>query len=424
MAGITPFQNYLNIIDQASSILDLSEKELSVFQDPQKIHEKEISLSNGKKFHGYRVQFNNARGPYKGGIRFHPEADIDEVKALAALMAIKCAVVNIPLGGGKGGVQCNPKELNEKEIEEIARGWITAMKDEVGPEQDIPAPDVYTTPQIMGYMMDEYEKIMNKSAPGVITGKPLELGGSKGRSSATAQGGVYVLESYIKFLGKKPSELTVAVQGFGNAGYYAAKILHSQGYKIVAVSDSKGGIYSSEGLDPQHLHTQKQEKGSIKNIYCDGDTCDSSLLKRDEVRLLTNEELLECECDILIPAALDGQLRKDNAGNVKASIILELANGPTTTEADAIFEERDIVVIPDVLANAGGVTVSYFEWVQNLQNFYWSSTEVQQKLKVIMLDAFSDIMDFSQIKKVSLRKAAFTLAVKRILDASKLRGRI
>ncbi len=424
MAGVSPFQNYLNIIDQASNILKLSEKELSVFQDPQKIHEKEIKLSNGKSFHGYRVQFNNARGPYKGGIRFHPEADIDEVKALAALMAIKCAVVNIPLGGGKGGVQCNPKELDESEIEEIARGWITAMKDEVGPEQDIPAPDVYTTPQIMGYMMDEYEKIQNKSAPGVITGKPLELGGSKGRSSATAQGGVYVLESYIKSLGKKPEELTVAVQGFGNAGYYAAKILHSQGYKIVAVSDSKGGIYSSEGLDPQHLYSQKQEKGSIKNIYCDGDTCDSTMLRRDEVHLLTNEELLECECDILIPAALDGQLRKDNAENVKASIIVELANGPTTTEADAIFAKNNITVLPDVLANAGGVTVSYFEWVQNLQNFYWSYTEVQQKLKKIMLDAFSDIMEFAQINKVTLREASFALAVKRILDASKLRGRI
>jgi glutamate dehydrogenase/leucine dehydrogenase len=424
MANMTPFDNYLHIIDQASEILSLSEKELEVLQTPQHIHEKEIKISNGKSFHAYRVQFNNARGPYKGGIRFHPEADIEEVKALAALMAVKCAVVNIPLGGGKGGVQCNPKELSDEELQEIARGWISEMRNVVGPEQDIPAPDVYTTPQIMGYMMDEYEKLQKKSAPGVITGKPLELGGSKGRSSATAQGGVYVLESYVKSLGKKPSDLRVAVQGFGNAGYYAAKILHSQGYKIVAVSDSKGGIYSSEGLDPQHLYKQKQEKGSIKNIYCNGDSCDATLLRDHKVEIISNEQVLECECDILIPAALDGQIRKDNADKIKASVIVELANGPTTTEADEILESKNITVIPDVLANAGGVTVSYFEWVQNLQNFYWSYTEVQQKLKVIMLDAFSDIMEFAQINRVSLRKAAFALAIKRILVSSKLRGRI
>ena len=421
----TPFENYLEILSESSKILNLSDTVLEKLKTAQHIHESEIEISTGKSFHAYRVQFNNARGPYKGGIRFHPEADIEEVKALAALMAIKCAVVNIPLGGGKGGVQCNPKELNKTELEEVARGWVRAMEPFIGPEKDIPAPDVYTNPQIMGYMMDEFEKIQGRSAAGVVTGKPLELGGSEGRGSATAQGGVYVLLDYLKKIGKKPSELTVAIQGFGNAGYYAAEILYKEGFKIVAVSDSKGGAYAKEGMNPENIAFGKKECGSIpaaleaknKGEICSEKTCCSPVA-------ITNAELLEIECDILIPAALDRVLTEENAQNVKASIILELANGPTTPEADAILEKNNVVVIPDVLANAGGVTVSYFEWVQNIQNFYWEEADVQEKLKNIMLKASNDILNFAKENDISLRKASFVLAVKRIVTAMELRGRI
>ncbi len=428
MSQKNPFQNYLEILENASKILGLSSKELKILQTPNRILEKEISIigddTHEKKFKAYRVQFSNARGPYKGGIRFHPEADIEEVKALAALMSIKCAVVNIPLGGGKGGVQCNPKILSDREISEISRGWVRAMADFVGPEKDIPAPDVYTNPEIMGIMMDEFEKIHGKSAPGFITGKPLALGGSLGRGTATAQGGVYVLEELIKIQNGTPEGMKVAIQGFGNAGLHVANILHSLGYKIVGVSDSHGALYAPNGLDPQQIATQKHEKGGLHHIYCEGNICDAKKLMADGVQIMTNEELLECECDILIPAALDRQIHEGNAGNIKAKIILELANGPTTPEADVILEEKGILVIPDVLANAGGVTVSYFEWVQNLANYYWTEEEVKEKLKKIMLSAFHDIVEFAQIQKISYRKAAFVLVVRRILEALKFRGRV
>ncbi len=425
MGTKAPFENYLEIVSESAKILDLSDTVIEKLKTPNKIHEYEIKISTGKTFNAYRVQFNNARGPYKGGIRFHPEADIEEVKALAALMAIKCAVVNIPLGGGKGGVQCNPKELTQDEIQEVSRAWIQKMEAFIGPRQDIPAPDVYTNPQIMGYMLDEYEKIKGKSLPGVITGKPLELGGSAGRGAATAQGGVYILLDYIEKIGKKPEDLTVAVQGFGNAGYHAAQILHSHGFKIIAVSDSKGGIYDKKGMNPENIFAGKKQFGSIQaalQAKLDGKICAESTCCNPEV--ITNAELLEIECDILIPSALDGVLTVENAENVKASIILELANGPLTPEADTIFEKNNIVVIPDVLANAGGVTVSYFELVQNIQNFYWTESEVQVRLKKIMLDAFSDILAFSEEKNITLRKAAFVLAVQRIVRAMELRGQI
>lgn len=420
----SPFENYLTLLQESAQLLNLSDSVLQKLKTPQHVHEKEITLSNGKKFNAYRVQFNNARGPYKGGIRFHPEADIDEVKALSALMAIKCAVVNIPLGGGKGGVQCNPKELTDEEIQEISRGWIHAMQDVVGPEKDIPAPDVYTNPQIMGYMMDEYEHLQKRSAPGVITGKPLELGGSKGRGTATAQGGVYILLDHIRRIGKQPSDITVCVQGFGNAGFHAANILHSHGFKIVGVSDSKGGLYSNNGLDPQLIFSKKQEHGSLHHIYCEGEVCDAQKLMSDGVEVLSNEQILESKCDVLIPAALDRVIHSKNANKIQASIIVELANGPLTPEADTILESKNVIVIPDVLANAGGVTVSYFEWVQNIQNFYWKESEIQARLKDIMLDAFHDIEQFASSHSISLRKAAFILAVKRLVQAMKLRGRV
>ncbi len=411
----SPFENYLQIIGEAEKIISLSPKVLEALQSPNNIAEKDITISTGKTFKAYRVQFNNARGPYKGGIRFHPEADIEEVKALAALMAIKCSVVNIPLGGGKGGVQCNPKELSESEIEEISRGWVQAMSDIIGDNKDIPAPDVYTTPQIMGYMMDEFEKIHKRNEPGVITGKPLEIGGSKGRDTATAQGGVFLLEDYIEqLLGKTPSGMRTAVQGFGNAGFHAARILHALGYKIISVSDSSSGLLNEEGLDPMHLFELKKKYKTFAFIPPE---------ELAGASFVTNEQVLETDCDVLIPAALDRQIHAGNAGNIKAKIILELANGPTTPEADAILESNGCVVIPDVLANAGGVTVSYFEWVQNIQNYYWDAEEVQQKLKRQMLHAFHDILRFAKEHNVSLRKAAFVLAIQRIAKALELRGR-
>ncbi|OGF19542.1 hypothetical protein A3G56_01005 [Candidatus Falkowbacteria bacterium RIFCSPLOWO2_12_FULL_45_10] len=410
----TPFANYVENLTKAAAALNLTEPELKMLQTPDRIIEKKIKiiLDSGeqKEFNAYRVQFNNARGPYKGGIRFHPAADIDEVKALAALMAVKCAAVNIPLGGGKGGVQCNPKELSKASLEKIARAWVGAMVEYVGEDKDIPAPDVYTTPEIMAQMLDEYEKIKGRSEPGFITGKPISVGGSEGRGTATAQGAVYVLEELALALGKEQGGLRVAIQGFGNAGFYAARILHGLGYKIVAASDSRGGIYSESGFNPDELMKIKQEQGSVAAL--------------PGARQINNEEIITCACDILIPAALDGQIHVDNARGVQAKIILEIANGATTPAADAILREQNIVVVPDVLANAGGVTVSYFEWVQNRMGYYWSEEEVFAKLKPIMVKAFQDAWRIANDKKITLREAAFVLAVERIIKAMRLRGRV
>ncbi|MFA5318597.1 MAG: Glu/Leu/Phe/Val dehydrogenase [Patescibacteria group bacterium] len=418
----TPFENFLVNLDKASQILGLSKEEASALHEPNKIIEKKISISmdsgEQKEFNAYRVQFNNARGPYKGGIRFHPEADIEEVKALAAGMAIKTAVVNIPLGGSKGGVECNPKDMSEGELEGIARAWARAMADDIGVDKDIPAPDVYTNPQIMAYMVDEYEKIKGHSELGVITGKPLELGGSQGRGSATARGGVYVLEELVNKLsaqggpalgwGRNRTELRVAIQGYGNAGYHAASILYGLGYKIVAVSDSRGGIYDANGLNPEEVQKVKQERGSVVNM--------------PGIQQISNEELIICDCDVLIPSALDNQIKEDNASDIKAKIILELANGPTAPEADKILIEKNVIIIPDVLANAGGVTVSYFEWVQNRTRFYWTEGEVLERLKPIMVKAFNDVWQMSREKGISLRDAAFILAIERIVKAMRFRG--
>ena len=422
----TPFENYLKNLEHASTLLNLSENQKTKLQEPYNIIETEIEIEkdNGDKgkYEAYRVQFNNARGPYKGGIRFHPDADINEVKALAALMAIKCAVVKIPLGGGKGGIKCNPKEMSEQEIEKISRAWTRAMADKIGADKDIPAPDVYTNAKVMSFMLDEYEKIKGRSEPGMITGKPLILGGSLGRGTATAQGGVYVLEELRKNLGLKAKDLKVAIQGFGNAGNNAAFILQQLGYTIVAISDSKGGMYSKNGIDPHQAFRIKEQKGSVNQMYCEGTICDLKKLAQDHVEIITNEQLLECECDVLIPAALDNQIREDNADNIKAKIILELANGPTTPEADKILNKKEIIVVPDVLANAGGVTVSYFEWVQNRMQYYWTEKEVIEKLKPIMVNAFATAWRMSKDKDISLRDSCFVKAVERITTAMSFRG--
>ena len=417
--------DYKKLIESISKIISIEDNVKSVLLNAEKNIEKniEITLDNGKKekFHAFRVQFSSVRGPCKGGIRFHHEVDLEEVNTLAALMSIKCAVVNVPFGGGKGGVTINPKKYSKKEIEKISRAWVQAMFDDIGPKQDIPAPDMYTNPQIMSFMMDEYENIANEKSPSSFTGKPLDLGGSEGRLTATAQGGVFVLEEFIKMRQMKPQKTKVAIQGFGNAGANAAMILHSLGYIIVAITDSKGGLYSKNGLDPHKILSMKNIKGYVTSVYCEGSICDLDALHRDDTKVITSDEVLSVDCDVLIPSALGGVITEDNAHDVKASIILELANGPTTLEADDILQENNCIVIPDVLANAGGVTVSYFEWVQGNIGYYWEEEEVRKKLHRIMTKAFHDCLALSQTYNINLRKASFALGIMKIVDAYKLR---
>ena len=422
-----PFEFYKENLEKAASILGLSLSDIQLLETPDRILQKEILIvrDSGEEvmLQAFRVQFNNARGPYKGGIRFHPKADLDEVRALAALMALKCAVVNIPLGGGKGGVAFDPKGYSKKEIEKVARAFVGAFSNNLGVNIDIPAPDVYTTPEIMAFMLDEFEKIHGKSEPGMITGKPLALGGSEGRDTATAQGAVYVLEELRMVQGKEAKDLKVAVQGFGNAGYHAARILHTLGYQIVALADSKGGIVRQEGLNPLEVYAAKHEKDAITALYCEGSVCDTEKLARDNARIISSDEVLTVECDVLIPAALDGVITELNAPQIKAGIILEIANGPTTPAADTILEEKGVLIVPDILANAGGVSTSYFEWVQNRIGEKWSESTVHEKLKPLMVDAFTETWKLAEEKHISMRKAAFALGIRRILESSRLRGR-
>ncbi len=423
---MTPFEQVKHHIGDALDALSIDEQTKEKLMTPDAVREATLSVQTEKgneQLSAYRVQFNNARGPYKGGIRFHPHADLEEVKALAAAMAVKCAVVNIPLGGAKGGVAFDPKQYGRNDIETIARAYARAMAPYIGVDRDIPAPDVYTTPEIMGWMLDAYEKEIGKSEPGVITGKPLALGGSIGRDTATAQGGVYVLDAYAKEHNLLPKNTTVAIQGFGNAGAVMAKLLHMAGYKIVALSDSKGTLYNPNGLDPHRVEEAKRE-GSVTSLYCQGSVCDESMLAKDGAQILPPEAVLGIACDVLIPAALDNQIRSDNAEKVQGRLILELANNPTTPEADATLAARGVTIIPDVLANAGGVTVSYFEWVQNRQQYYWTESEVAERLKRIMLDAYGALARKVAADSITYRQAAYRIGMERIYTAMQLRGRI
>ena len=401
---VNPFESYLERLEKAGAILQLSDAEKTRLRTPDRVLQKDIIITRDdgstETMQAYRVQFNNARGPYKGGIRFHPAADLDEVKSLAAAMAIKCAVVDIPLGGGKGGVQFDPKTHSKTEIEQVARAWVRAFAEHLGRDKDVPAPDVYTTSEIMAWMVDEYEKVTGTKDLAMITGKPLDKGGILGRDTATAQGGVYALEYMTQALGMT-GKLRIAIQGFGNAGATMAKLLHADGHTIVAVSDSKGGIVG-DALNPEQLEKTKEQTGS---------------LSAPGARAISNAELLEVDCDVLVPAALDNQLTAENAPRVKAKLIVELANGPTTPEADAIFAKRGVTVVPDVLANAGGVTVSYFEWLQNREERTWTAEEVQQKLEPIMIAATEAVWKKSQELKAPMRDAAFVLGVERIAKA-------
>lgn len=370
-----------------------------------------VRMDNGsiKVFQGYRVQYNTARGPAKGGLRWHPEETLDTVRALAAWMTWKTSVMDLPLGGGKGGIVCNPKELSEAEKERLARAYMRAIAGIVAVTKDVPAPDVYTTPQIMAWMMDEYETIVGEHHPGVITGKPVSLGGSLGRHDATARGGVYVTREAAKACGIALEGGTMAIQGFGNAGQYAA-VLGSEilGLTLVAASDSKGGVYNPKGIDPSALIRFKMETGTVVG-YPEADS-------------LSNAELLELGVTVLFPSALENVITEENAPRLRARLICELANGPTTLEADAILREKGIVVLPDFLANAGGVTVSYFEQVQNTYNYYWSLEDVHARLNHKMCCAFHNVHAMAQRHKVDLREAAYLVSVARVAEACRLRG--
>jgi glutamate dehydrogenase (NAD(P)+) len=370
-----------------------------------------VEMDDGKirVFHGYRVQYNSARGPTKGGLRWHPEETIDTVRALAAWMTWKTAVVDIPLGGGKGGVTCNPKEMSEREKQRLARAYMRAVARILSVSKDVPAPDVYTTPQIMAWMMDEYEVLVGEHHPGVITGKPIPLGGSEGRGDATARGGVYALREAGKVLGIDLKGKTMAIQGFGNAGQFAALLAHEiLGLILVAASDSKGGIHNPNGLDPKQVVDYKLKKGSLQGF--------------PGAEAITNEQLLEMEVTVLFPSALENVITEANAPRIKCRVSCELANGPTTPEADEILYAHNIFVIPDFLANAGGVTVSYFEQVQNTYNFYWPLDEVHRRLDEKMTRAFHGVHQMYQREKVNMRQAAYLVSVARVAEACKLRG--
>ncbi|MDT7868490.1 MAG: Glu/Leu/Phe/Val dehydrogenase [Candidatus Pacebacteria bacterium] len=392
-------------VEDLFKILEKPQREIKVYL-PLKRESGEIEI-----FEGYRIQHNNFLGPYKGGIRYFPEVNEDEIKTLAFLMTIKCALVGLPLGGAKGGIKVDPKILSEKELENLSREYVRKIYDFIGPDKDIPAPDVNTNAKIMDWMTDEYLKISNSKdikLKATFTGKSIQNDGSEGREEATGKGGEIILERFVEKMNlQKP--LTVAIQGFGNVGYNLAKFLYQKGYKLVALSDSKGGIYSEEGFNPELVMECKKEKGTISGCYCVGSVCDSNL-GRD----ISNEELLELDVDILIPAALENVITKENADRVKAKIILEMANNPLTEEADEILNKKGVIIIPDILANSGGVTVSYFEMLQNLNNEKWSKEKVFEELEKYLSKAFDEVWQIKEKLNVDLRKASFIVALKRI----------
>jgi len=412
MEEVNVFENAQSQLDNAVKHAGTSNTVREVLREPKRtfVFNIPIRMDNGeiKVFKGMRIQYNDARGPAKGGIRFHPDVSIDEVKALSLWMTLKCAIVNVPFGGGKGGVVCNPKELSKRELEALSRGYIKMAANFIGPRKDIPAPDVYTTPQVMAWMADEYEKIKGEHCPGIITGKPIQVGGSKGRGFATAQGGIFILREAIKTLNLDPEKSSIVIQGFGNAGACAAEILEDLGYNIVSISDSKGAIYNRSGLSIHDLIKHKIKTKSVIGFQGAKD--------------ITPEEQLSLECDVLFPSALENQIRKDNADSINAKIVIELANGPTTLEADKILFNKGVLVIPDILANAGGVAVSYFEWVQNNTGYYWQEKEVVEKLDAIMTESFRNVFEIHNEYKVDMRTAANILALKRVARAMEFKG--
>jgi glutamate dehydrogenase (NAD(P)+) len=407
-----PFEMALKQLDIAAKKMNLDPNIHEFLKYPKRVLTVSVPvmMDSGKLrvFTGYRVHHDSSRGPFKGGIRYHPDVTLDEVKALACWMTWKCAVMGLPFGGAKGGVVCNPKEMSIREVERLTRRFTVEILPFIGPDKDIPAPDVYTNPQIMAWIMDTYSMYQGHAVLGVVTGKPVSVGGSKGRNEATGRGCAVAVGQACKHLGLNLDGARVAIQGCGNAGSITAKVLHSMGAKVVAISDTRGGIYSDRGLEVEKVLKHKGESGSVVG------------LKGTEP--ITNQELLEMKCDVLIPAALEGQITAVNAPKVQAKMIVEAANGPTTPEADSILHEKGVFVVPDILANAGGVTVSYFEWVQDLQSYFWDEDRVNEELQKKMARAFQEVTAKTQEYKTDMRTGAYILAVGRVAEGVKLRG--
>lgn len=410
---INPFEVALTQLEEASNILNLDKGMLQILSNPKRILTVSIptKMDDGsiRVFTGFRSQHNDARGPCKGGIRYHPDVTVEEVKALSMWMTWKCAIANIPYGGGKGGIICNPKQMSENELERMTRRFAYLISDIIGPYKDIPAPDVYTGGKEMAWIMDTYSTLKgNYVQPEVITGKPIAIGGSLGRNEATGRGLAYTVREAAKKINIDMKQATIVVQGFGNAGQFASKLVEEQGAKMIAASDSQGAIINKDGIDADALMKFKKETGTVAGF--------------ENAKSISNEELLETECTILIPAALENQITKNNADKIKTKIIAEAANGPTTPEADEILFKKDILVIPDVLANGGGVTVSYFEWLQNLRREYWTEEEVNNRLDINITKSFFDVYDTHEKYNVDMRKAATLLAINRVVDAINIRG--
>lgn len=411
-----PYDNVLQVVQQAADILGYSDSDIEAIKYPER--ELKVSIpvrmddGTTHVFQGYRIQHSTSRGPAKGGIRFHPDVSADEVRALAAWMTFKCAVVNIPYGGGKGGVVCDPTKLSENEIRAITRRYTAAIAPLIGPEQDIPAPDVGTNAAVMGWIMDTYSMLKGHCIHGVVTGKPLELGGALGRNDATGRGVMFTTHNILGKLDISAEGTTVAVQGAGNVGSVTAKLLYQSGMKVVAISDVSGGIYNPEGLDiPAILAYLAADRRNLLKDFNEEGTIH-----------ISNEELLELDVTVLIPAALENQINADNADKIKAKLIVEAANGPVASEADPVLAEKGILIVPDILANAGGVVVSYFEWVQNIQSVSWTEDEVNNKLREIMDAAFASVWDLAQEKHTTLRMGAYLIALKRVVDAKSARA--
>ena len=411
-----PYDNVLKVVKEAADILGYTDSDIEAIKYPERELKVAIPVrmddGTTKVFEGYRVQHSTSRGPAKGGVRFHPAVNPDEVRALAAWMTFKCAVVNIPYGGGKGGVVCDPNELSENEIRAITRRYTAAIAPLIGPEQDIPAPDVGTNAAVMGWMMDTYSMLNGHCIPGVVTGKPLELGGAVGRKEATGRGVMFTVHNLIRALDLDISSCTAAIQGFGNVGSTTARLLYESGVRILAVSDVSGGVFCESGL-PIVKILEFCKSGALLKEYA---------VKDSSVTFLSNDKLLALPVTFLIPAALENQINRTNLETIHAQYIVEAANGPVSMEADALLHDKGILIVPDILANAGGVVVSYFEWVQNIQEMWWTEEKVNQTLEEKMGAAFSDVWETAKIRRISLRKAAYLIAVKRVIDTKKLRG--
>ena len=399
------------IIGEALNKLGFDEGMYDLIKEPMRLLTVRIPVrmddGSVKTFTGYRAQHNDAVGPTKGGVRFHPDVDVEEVTALSMWMTLKCGIVDLPYGGGKGGIVCDPRQMSIHEVERLSRGYVRAISQIVGPTKDIPAPDVFTNSQIMAWMMDEYSQMDEFNSPGFITGKPIVLGGSQGRDRSTALGVVIAIEEAAKRREKTIEGSRVVIQGFGNAGSFLAKFLYDQGAKIVGISDAYGALHDPEGLDIDYLLDRRDSFGTVTNLFDD---------------TISNKELFEIDCDILVPAAISNQITEDNANDIKAEIVVEAANGPTTMAATKILSERGVLLVPDVLASAGGVTVSYFEWVQNNQGYYWTEEEVNEKLREKLVKAFDTIYNLAENRKIDMRLAAYIVGIKRTAEAARYRG--